>query len=100
MSHRQLPSTTLKKNIDAVRAIIARYPVSNPRLFGSLARGEERSDSDIDILVDKGEGLTYFGLGGLSIELEELLGARVDIVLSNTLRDHVRPSVLRDARPL
>lgn len=94
------PAAALMRNIEAVRAIIDRYPVSNPRLFGSLARGEERTDSDIDILVDKREGLTYFQLGGLSIELEELLGAKVDIVLSNTLRDHVRPSVLRDARPL
>jgi uncharacterized protein len=100
MSARQLPSATLERNIDAVRAIVERYPVGNPRLFGSLARGEERSDSDIDVLVDKREGLTYFDLGGLSIELEELLGTKVDIVLSNTRRDHVRPSALRDARPL
>ena len=68
-----------------MRDIIARYPAENPRLFGSVARGEDTEASDVDILVDRKEGLTLFDLAGMMIELEACIGARVDVVTSRPL---------------
>lgn len=54
------PSTALAEKLPEVRAILARYPVANPRLFGSVARGQDREDSDLDLLVEDRDGLTLF----------------------------------------
>ena len=94
------PSEALAKNIDAVRAIIARYPVANPRVFGSVARGDDHEGSDVDLLVDRGEGLTYFDLGGLQVELEDCLGVRVDIGIASSLKPGNRENVAADVRPI
>ena len=63
------PGESLLRNQDRIRAIFARYDVSNPRLFGSTARGEDRENSDIDILVDPGGGLSFYDLADLQAEL-------------------------------
>lgn len=73
------PSEALAKHRDEVLRIIARYPVSNPQLFGSTARGEDTEQSDLDILVDRRGTLTYVDLARLEIELESLLGVRVGV---------------------
>ena len=94
------PSEALAAHVEEVRAIIARYPVENPRLFGSVARGEDTEASDVDILVDSKDDLDLFALGGLMIEIEDLIGARVDVVTSGGLREFARQTAMRDARPL
>ena len=94
------PSEALAKNIDAVRAIIARYPVANPRVFGSVARGDDHEGSDVDLLVDDCEGLTYFALARMQGELEDCLGVRVEVGLADALRPRIRESVMSDARAL
>jgi predicted nucleotidyltransferase len=73
------PSEALELHRDKVREIIARYPVSNPRVFGSAARGEDTLESDLDILVDRRGTLTYIDLARLELELEGLLGVKVDV---------------------
>ena len=73
------PSEALARHRDEVLRIIARYPVSNPRVFGSVARGEDTEDSDLDILVDNLGSLTLIDLAKLEIQLEKLLGVEVDI---------------------
>ena len=73
------PSEALELHRDKVREIIARYPVSNPRVFGSAARGEDTEQSDLDILVDRRGTLTLIDLARLEIELENLLGVKVDV---------------------
>lgn len=73
------PSEALAKHRDEVLAIIARYPVSNPRVFGSVARGEDVEGSDVDILVDRQGPLTLIDLAKLEMELELLLNAPVGI---------------------
>lgn len=72
----------------------------NLRIFGSLARGEEDATSDIDFLVDMEPGRTLFDLGGLQIDLQELLGRQVDVVTVRGLRSRIRDRVLREAVPL
>jgi uncharacterized protein len=80
--------------------LAARRGARNLRVFGSVARGENDSNSDIDFLVDLEPGRSLLDLGGLQRDLEELLTSRIDVVSSRGLRDRVREKVLRDAIPL
>lgn len=86
------PSEALARHRDEVLAIIARYPVSNPRVFGSVARGEDVEGSDIDILVDTHATTSTFDLAGLEIELEKLLSFPVGV---HTLREFLPESTAR-----
>jgi len=94
------PSEILNARLDEVRATIARFPVANPRLFGSAARGEDIEGSDLDILVDALDGASYYDLAALEIALEELLGVKIDIGTARSLRPSIAESVLREARPI
>jgi len=80
-----------------VQEVLARYGFSNPRVFGSVARGEERSESDVDLLVDVRAGVGLVTLGRAQAELEELLGARVDLVPAGDLKAEVAGEVLAEA---
>ena len=75
---------------EQVGAIAARHHASRVRLFGSAARGDDRPDSDIDLLVDFDQGSSLFDLIRMSRELEALLGRTVDVVSADGLksRDH------------
>jgi len=91
------PSEALKLHRDEVLAIIARYPVRNPRVFGSVARGEDQEGSDVDILVEPEFGVTTFvHLIGLEDELKALLGARVDVLTPGGLRKPVAERIERE----
>jgi uncharacterized protein len=94
------PSEALAKHRDEVLAIIARYPVTNPRVFGSVARGEDVEGSDVDIVVDVQGSFSYFDMGRLTRELEELLGCPLDIGTARSLRVDVAARAARDLRPL
>ena len=87
---------------DALDGILRRYRVANPRLFGSVARGDATGDSDIDLLVDllPGGGNDLLRVAGGAEELSPVLGARVDVVSASLLRDNVSSSALADAVPL
>jgi len=61
----------------------------NVRVFGSVARGEADSESDIDLLVDMEPGRSLLNLSGLLIDLEEMLGCNVDVVTERGLRDRI-----------
>jgi hypothetical protein len=84
----------------AILRIAASHGASNIRIFGSVARGEADRKSDVDILVEMASGRSLLDLGGLSIDLEELLERRVDVVTERGLRERIRERVLREARPL
>ena len=83
-----------------VKQLAAGHGLSNLRVFGSVARGEETDDSDLDLLVDVTSGVGLIGLARAQHELEELLGARVDLVPANDLKPGVALSVLAEAIPL
>lgn len=85
---------------EEVLRVAAHYGAHNLRIFGSVARGEADSDSDLDVLVDLQPGRSLFDLGGLLIELQELFGCRVDVVTEQGLRPRLRERVLREAVPL
>ena len=83
-----------------MREVLSRYGLSNPRVFGSVARGEEGCDSDVDLLVDVPEGVGLVTLGRCQAELEALLGATVDVVPAGDLKPGVAAEVLVEAVPL
>jgi predicted nucleotidyltransferase len=72
----------------------------NVRVFGSVARGEARPDSDVDLLVNLEAGRSLLDLARLVRELESQLGCKVDIVTEAGLRPRIRQEVLKEARPL
>ena len=83
----------------ALDAILARYGADNPRLFGSVARGDATSSSDLDLLVDllPARGNELLRVAGIAEELGEVLGMRVDVVSTTLLRGDVSASALSDA---
>ncbi|MGH7199884.1 MAG: nucleotidyltransferase family protein [Planctomycetaceae bacterium] len=95
---------TLNENLrlhrDEILAIAANHGARRVRLFGSVARGDARSDSDLDVLVDLEPGRSLLDLGGLLMDLQALLGCRVDVVTEAGLRPRIRERVLREAVPL
>lgn len=93
------PSDALEQNRDAVRTAVSCCRAANPRVFGSVLRGEDRDGGDIDILVDALPGATLFDLGGLRIELEEILGVRVDLLTPGDISRYFRAQVLAEAQP-
>ena len=81
-------------------AAAAAQGVSNLRVFGSVARGEDRPDSDVDLLADFPPGLSLFGLGRLEADLEAILGTRVNLIPAADLKPGVRERVEADLFPL
>jgi hypothetical protein len=77
-------------------AAAAAHGVQNLRVFGSVARGEDRPDSDVDLLADLPAGLSLFGLGRVEADLEAILGARVDLIPAGDLKPGVRARVEPD----
>ena len=77
-------------------AAAAAHGVRNLRVFGSVARGEDRPDSDVDLLADLPPDLGLFGLGRVEAELEAILGSRVDLIPADDLKLGTRERVERD----
>lgn len=96
----QSPSAALNARREAVRAVIARYPVTNPRVFGSVLHGTDRQGSDLDILVDSTAETDLFNLGGLYSELEDLLGVKIDLLTPGDLPAKLRTRILAEAMPI
>jgi predicted nucleotidyltransferase len=85
---------------EKIRDVVSRHGLSNPRVFGSVARGQDTLDSDLDILIDVGSGVGLLTLARCERDLEALLGVRVDLVPADDLKPAVASSVLAEARPL
>lgn len=90
----------LQNKRDDILRVAAMHGARNVRVFGSVARGEADERSDIDLLVDMEEGRTLFDMGGLLMDLRELLHRDVDIVTEKGLKPRMRERVLREAKPL
>lgn len=90
----------MKTHIEEIRRkilpVLKRYDVIRAAMFGSFARGETGEESDIDILVEFRGEKSLFDLAGLKIELEELLGRRVDVLTYNSLHPLLRDKILSE----
>lgn len=92
-------NTGIKNIIPIIRNFFASQPVKRAWLFGSCSRGEETPASDIDILVDFDNSngrVSLFRMGGILMDLTDLLGRKVDIVDNRGLMDFARESVDKD----
>lgn len=80
-----------------LRSILAQASLSMPRLFGSVARGEDDSSSDIDLLVDAGSNCTLLDLSQAQDDLEDWFGRRFDLVTVNGLHPTIRSQAIAEA---
>ncbi|MGH9397570.1 MAG: nucleotidyltransferase family protein [Terriglobia bacterium] len=85
---------------DEIQRIATKHGATNIRIFGSMARGDARPDSDIDLLVDVGPATSSWFPAGLVLELEALLGRRVEVITERALRTDLRDYILNEAVPL
>lgn len=91
------PSEVLEKNRQAIREATKRFNAANPRVFGSVARGEDRPDSDLDILVDALPGSTLLTLGALE---QMMIGTSIHLLTPGDFPKSIRTRVLSEAKPI
>jgi predicted nucleotidyltransferase len=90
----------IREHRDEILRVAALHGAGNVLVFGSVARGEDTSDSDIDLLVEVTGDTTPWFPGSLVADLERLLGQRVQVVIRRSLSPLIRDTVLREAVPL
>ena len=87
-------------NRDRILKTAAQHGAYRIRVFGSVARRQDDADSDIDFLVEMEPGRSLFDLGGLLMDLEQLLNTKVDVVTERGLKERIRERVLNEAVPI
>jgi uncharacterized protein len=90
----------LQTRREEILAAAARHGARNVRVFGSVARGEERDDSDVDFLIELEPGRSLFDLAHVIADLEALLRCRVDVVPEANLHPRIRDGVRQEATTL
>lgn len=93
----ELTVAGLRRHRDELVAVARRRGATNLRVFGSVARGDADASSDVDLLVDLDAGRSLVDLGGLLVELSDMLGVDVDVVTEASLKPRVRERVLAEA---
>lgn len=94
------PSAALSIHRDRIRKVALSHRVSNVRVFGSAARGDDTEGSDLDLLVDPTADTTLFDIGAIRFELNKLLGVQVDVLTPDSLPERFRADILRTAQPV
>lgn len=90
----------LKTRREEILRVAAKHGARNVRIFGSVARGDSRPDSDVDFLVTIDKDRSLLDHAALLVELEQLLGCKVDIAAEDSLRPRLKERVLKEAVPL
>lgn len=94
------PSIVLQAHRATIRRIVESHRARNARVFGSVVRGEDTDDSDLDILIDPTPETTLFDIGAIRHELLQLLGVPVDVLTPKALPEKFRAAVLAEAVPV
>lgn len=85
---------------DAILSLAREHGATRVRVFGSMARGDARVDSNVDLLVELEEGRSLLDLGALLMDLQDLLQRKVEVLTEAALHPRIRERVLREAIPL
>ena len=91
------PSEALPLHRTQIREIALRHRVTGVRVFGSALRGDDTTNSDLDLLVEPTAQTTLMDIGAIRFELKQLLGMEVDVLTPNSLPAAFRDQVLREA---
>jgi predicted nucleotidyltransferase len=91
---------TIDQNREEILRIAAQHGARNVRVFGSVARGEDQADSDVDLLVEMEDDRSLLDLVGLEQELEELLRRGVDVLTDASIHPALRSRITAEARAL
>lgn len=94
------PSQALRQHRDSIRQIVRDHRAENARVFGSVARGADSVDSDLDILVDPTPATTMLDIGAMRLELRALLGVPVDVLTPGSLPERERTAIIAGAVPV
>jgi predicted nucleotidyltransferase len=95
-----LPSHALAAKRADILALAAARGMSRVRIFGSVARGEDREGSDVGLLVDVSAGTSLLHIVGLQLDIEDALGVKVDLCTERELHPALKSRILAEARPL
>lgn len=93
-------SAALARHRASICSIVEAHNARNPRVFGSVAAGLDRDDSDLDILVEPAPGMTLLDLGAIRHELKLLLGVSIDVLTPASLPANFRDRVVAEASPI
>jgi len=94
------PSEVLPQHRDTIRQLVLEAGMANPRVFGSVVRGEDREDSDLDILVDPAPRASLLAMEKLQAQLEKAIGVKVDLRTPEEINERFRGKVLSEAAAL
>ena len=94
------PSEALNRHREDIRSIVQSNRANNPRVFGSVLRGEDTEGSDLDLLVDPTPETSIFDIGALRFRLRTLLGVEVDVLTPEALHIQLREQVVAEALPV
>jgi uncharacterized protein len=94
------PSISLENNRSQVREVLRRFGMTNPRVFGSAARGEDTDKSDLDILVDAPPGTSLYDLAAIEVELETILKCKVEVLTKGFLASDIAERAEIDHVPI
>ena len=95
-----IQSTTIQQNRQEILSLAQKHGVTNIKVFGSFARGEENEKSDVDFLVEMEKDRSLLDIGGLVMDLQDLLHRTIDVVEPNGLHYLIRDEVLKEAIPI
>jgi uncharacterized protein len=90
----------LKSNVEQIKRLGNQYGARNVRVFGSVARGEDGANSDIDLLVSLDPSCTLLDLGGFQAEVAALLSCKVDVISDDSLHPLLKDKILKEAKAL
>ena len=94
------PSAALELHREEIRRIVESHKGLNPRVFGSALHGDDVEGSDLDLLIDPGQGLGLLGVARIALAIEEITKVRVDVRTPGDLSDSFRAEVVAEARPI
>jgi uncharacterized protein len=87
-------------NTEAILTICNRYHVKTLRVFGSVARGEIKAESDVDLLVTFSKPISFLQMVGLERELSATIGRKVDLLTVKSVSPYLRDRILKESRPI